>query len=207
MLLALLVAIPVSLLPARLRARFGPMPLVAGTAISGGFQLAGGAIFFFVACFSSVARSWPALSRFTFQTGNETASGALGYLFFFFSPAGLVTLYVILEGFVRVLSSVSLDEPLGSATPWLVLRLAGALRTSSVRAPGVVEDTLRPDGAALILETMQRLDWDERTTIEIGGAMLRVAQIEEHVGAERPHVIRLEPIPESWLVRRLVRYG
>lgn len=206
--LAVLVALPASLLPSQWRARYRHLPLVAGTALSGVAEFLAGMLLFELGAFHSVAGSWPLLERFTFgPSRNVAASGVLGYLSFLFTVPGMLAISLVLEGALRAVSAVGAGEPVGGAAPWLCFQSRQAWRRWRDRsAPSRPADRITATEQGFRVESASPKAWDELTTVEVEGKLYRV-ELTEEVAGPWPSVTILTPIAASWIIRRLVKLG
>ena len=60
-------------------------------------------------------------------------------------------------------------------------------------------------GDAIVIDSARDYDWHALTTVDVDGALYRVAS--EPGSAERPHRYRLTPIPHDHVVRTVTRYA
>ena len=157
------VDILLSLLPERYRRRYQVNP-VAGTFLSGTLQMLV-ALAVYVTLFFRFLNQFGPLAGAAVATDMEhnlywlsMGVGVVGWLAFSISPGPLLAMYFMLEGGVRMLSTVIAQEPLPSLPFWLFGEVHGwverrwARRRLAPPAPDLVE--LRQPGAA----------WDLRVT-------------------------------------------
>ena len=139
--------------------------------------------------------------------GTANASGVLVWISFLFSPAGIASACLALEGITRILSGAVLQEPLASGPVWIVFRVYDwTTRPRAPRTPPPRDLVTKLADGALRVERALAPGWDELATIEVDGSLYRVRFAEERPGHARPHAITLEPVPHGWIVRKHVRY-
>jgi len=208
-LIRLCAAVVSSTLPARWRARVSNLPLVSGTWLSGTAEVVV-ALLCAGRFFLAYRIAHGADPRAAAQLGNAEgfAFGATLYLGFLFSVGGLVCAWLFLEGLLRVVAGI-MNEEVGTALLWLIAHASDAARSLLNQPPPPtpwIDDTLVHDGAARTITSCRRRDWDASTTIELDGVFYRVTSADERAGAERPFLYRLEPLPATGAIRKLVRY-
>lgn len=130
--------------------------------------------------------------------------------FLLFSPAGLFSIYLVIEGVIRIAAAAT-GSACGSLGPFLIERFFLAqLSAAKQRAlPRLVPDEVRPSDARGGLEiwTCRNRGWDDLTTLEIDGAYYHIVEHREHDSGVRPHVYAIAPIPSSWIMRGIVAYA
>ena len=175
-----------SLLPERYRSRYQANPL-AGTFLSGILQMLV-ALAVYVTLFFRFLNQFGPLSGAAVATDMEhnlywlsMGVGVVGWLAFSISPGPLLAMYFMLEGGVRMLSTVIAQEPLPSLPFWLVGETHGwverwrARRRLAPPAPDVVE--LRQPGAAWALRVTSvrpKPEWRSLVQIEYNGVLYHI---------------------------------
>ncbi|MDB4971480.1 MAG: hypothetical protein JWN44_7169 [Myxococcales bacterium] len=126
--------------------------------------------------------------------------GAAAFLVFLFGTAwGWLSIYLFVEGLLRVGSGVS-GEPLG------ILPVAiGRAIVRRARERRVPEDLVMTGGDGLVIESARDYDWGALTTVEVDGTMYAVTR-EAGTGAERPYRYRLRSVDAAHVVRSVLRY-
>jgi hypothetical protein len=123
--------------------------------------------------------------------------GAVLYLSYLVTLRGLAAAYLFVEGGVRALSAIYVEEPcpslVVSAVDALVRRWRGRRRTPPQA------DVVTVTEGGLVLETDRRRDWDARTTVDHDGVYYAVREVAA-IGPERWRYT-LGPIPERHLIR------
>lgn len=121
------------------------------------------------------------------------------FYFLFLTPWGWLALWLFCEGILRVLAA-AMQQPFGSA-PVTLARAAWAHRPRRA----LPDDVVMKSGDGLVIESARNYDWHALTTVDIDGALYRVAS--ERGTDERPHRYRLTPIPHDHVVRTVTRYA
>src|SRR3954469_23747638 len=125
--------------------------------------------------------------------------GAAPLFYFPFLPTwGWLALWLFCEGILRVLAA-AMQQPFGSA-PVTLPRAARAHRPRRA----LPHDLVMTSGEAIVIESARDYDWHHLTTVDVDGALYRVAR--EAGTNERPHRYRLTPIPHDHVVRTVARY-
>ena len=127
---------------------------------------------------------------------------ALDWLtFLFFTPLGWLSLWLLGEGLMRVLSS-SMDQPFST----LPLELYRFARKHTRRPPPPAPpDILRREGATLVIDSARDYAWDSLSTIEVDGALYTVEY--EPPQPIRAFRYRLTPIANGHVIRVVTRYA
>jgi hypothetical protein len=143
------------------------------------------------------------------------ASIALGPLAFLVTPQGLLLEYLIVTGVVRLAGLLAADRPTGDPIV-TVLAALGRFGRAEVRhrrrlrtlGPWRPDRILREGARLVVLSSRDKLDWNQRVTIEHAGALYHLERREE-----RPHgrwidvAYVLRPHQPGELVRSLVHLG
>ncbi len=182
-----LVALPISLLPSRLRRRlpFERLPMVAATVVS--------AVLTGVLVVAVVAHA---------VGGADDPSGFVQR-----GAAALILLYFLVEAVVRILAAVALGRGCATLPLWLVEQgwLAGLHARDRLRYGPVVADDLDLDGDALIIASCRPRDFAGQT-LEYRNRLYRLTRQREQPGPHR-FVYRLEPISRYHQVGRIHYYS
>ncbi len=176
-----------SLLPERYRSRYQANP-VAGTFLSGILQLLV-ALAVYLILFFRFLNQFGQLAGAALATDTEhnlywlsMGVGAVGWLAFSISPGPLLALYFMVEGGVRMLSTVITHEPLPSLPFWLFGKAHGALERWHARqrlappAPDVVE--VKQPGVAWdlrITSVRPKPNWRSLVQIEYSGELYHIS--------------------------------
>jgi hypothetical protein len=213
-LVALLIALPASLLPAAWRARMPQgLPMAAGTVITGAAQV--------LAAFVAGAWAFPRFAAGLMAQASEVAAaapvdgravamiqGAAVWFAFLTSPLGLALLGCEVEGLIRLAGAATTGEPLGTLPLWLLEHAGSRLRRwrDLRRLPPLVPDEVLREGDGLRIASCRRRPWDKLITIEIEDRFYRVVGHETLPAGPRPHVYRLAPLAPGAIIRGLHRY-
>ena len=197
-LVALLMALLVSLLPAVWRARLPQgLPLVAGTVITGAAQVLGaflgGAWAFprfaadLMAQASEVAAAAPAHDRAV-----AMVQGAAIWFAFLTSPLGLALVYSEVEGLVRLGGAAATGEALGTLPLWLLERAGARLARCGAqrRLPPLLPDEVVRERDRLRIASCRPRAWDELITIEFEDRFYGVIGHEMLPAGPRPYLYR-----------------
>jgi hypothetical protein len=208
-LLRLGVALLVSTLPARWRARYADLPLVTGTWLSGAAEIVG-ALLVAGRGFDAYRLAHAPDARAAAHFGNAEgfAFGATLYFGFLVSFVGVACVWLFLEGLLRVVGGI-MNEEVGTTLGWLAARATALASAALRRAPPPtpwIDDTVTHEGETRTIASCRRRAWDAATTIEIDGVFYGVAAADEQTGGERPFRYRLTPLPATGAIRKLVRY-
>jgi hypothetical protein len=143
-------------------------------------------------------------------------SGAYSWFLWLTRPLTLLAILLTVTGMVRLLAFAVTREAVAEPLVWLGWR---AWRTFAVApARAAVEahrfgpprpDRLlsQADGTLVVLCARRRSEWNELMAIEVEGRFYRLAGVEEHQeGGYRWHAHVLEELPDSAVLRGLVRY-
>ena len=111
----------------------------------------------------------------------------LYFLSYFFTLEGLLMEYAIFTGVFRVAALVGSGRPVGdpliSFAAWMVrvawskARESGRLRQLGPERPDRIREL--PDGGLQVLSFREKLDWNERVTIQFGDDLYRLTRVEE----------------------------
>jgi hypothetical protein len=194
----------VSLLPERTRRRLDPAPGLAPTIGTALIEMAVG-LFILVTGFMAFRHELYRRSIVAGLPGLDNAQafgyGAVMYLSFLLTLPGLVSVYLFIEGGVRALSAIYVEEPCGSL---VVAGLDWAVRRWRRRRRGAARpDVVTIDGDGLVLETDRRRGWDAQTTVAHDGVYYALRAVETP-SADRWRY-RLGPLPQRWLIRGVRR--
>ena len=135
--------------------------------------------------------------------GSGIANLAIDWItFLFFTPLGWLSLWLLGEGLLRVLSS-SMDQPF-STLPVALFRFFR--KHARLPPPAPAPDILRSDADGLTLESAIDYRWDDKlATIEVDGVLYSVET--KLCKALRPYVYRLTPIAANHVIRVVTRYN
>lgn len=122
--------------------------------------------------------------------------------FLFFTPLGWLSLWLLAEGLLRVISS-AMDQPF-STLPLVLFRFAR--KHARLKPPPRPPDLLRAnrDGRTLTLQSAVDYRWDALATIDVDGVLYSVKT--ELVTALRPYRYLLTPIAADHVIRVVTRY-
>lgn len=138
-------------------------------------------------------------------TGNAEGTVNLGVdwlTFLFFTPLGWLSLWLLAEGLLRVISS-AMDQPF-STLPLVLFRFVR--KHARPKPPPLPPDILRTDrdGQTLTLESAVDYRWDALATIDVDGVLYSAKM--ELVKALRPYRYLLKPIAPDHVIRVVTRY-
>ena len=193
------VAILVSCLPASARERWRGLPLATGTFFSALILIA------LVAWWFMVEYRAHAVSTGAANTG---LMGMAHYVAFAVAtPVGIISLYGFAEGLVRIASAI-IGEPLGTSPLWFAHRVMRFFAGEHDDTSGLCRDVaiVRPDGSFEI-RTCRPRDWDVTSTIGYRSVFYRVVHHAHTDDERRPYLYRLEPVPNSHLIRDVHPYA
>ncbi len=199
--LGLAMATVISLLPQGLRERWRGLPLTAGTFLSAVLQI------MLVSWWLIVEYSAYAQAAADSHTNLMSSAHYVGFVLA--TPAGLIGLYMALEGLVRLASATAMAEPLATLPIWILERtmsMMGALLGASPSRLCRDVAIVRLDNM-LEIRTCEPRSWDAVTTVEHRGVYYRVIAEVETDDEKRPYLYRLEPAPDSHLIRQIHRYS
>ena len=161
--------------------------------------------------FEALGRVVMSSSEFRVDDGMLMATGVITYLRFFVTVPGLLTLYAIAEGTVRLLGAGLTGEPSTIAPLWLAAEAGAAIerRRQRERLALLIPDVLvYLDDGALIIATCRPRDWDDCTTVAVDANLFGVEEYRIVADdPQRPHRYRLREWPATTAVRRLVAWS
>jgi hypothetical protein len=122
--------------------------------------------------------------------------------FLFFTPLGWLSVWLLGEGLLRILSS-GMDQPF-TTLPLVLFRFVR--KHAHPKPPPLPPDILRTDrdGQTLTLESAIDYRWDALATIDVDGVLYSVEM--ELVKALRPYRYQLTPIAPDHVIRVVTRY-
>lgn len=123
--------------------------------------------------------------------------------FLFCTPLGWLSLWLLGEGLLRVLSS-GMDQPF-STLPIVLYRFAR--KHARRRPPPPPRDILRREGDAIVIDSARDYGWDSLATIEIDGARYTVEYEPPEPPPTRAFRYRLTPIAPNHVIRVVTRYA
>lgn len=208
--LALLVAIPISLLPEPWRERHRHLPLVAGTGAGGTLQLTGFLLAWMAGLYRYATGTWLFFQSASLEaTGSKNASGAVVWFLYLLSPLSIVLLVGAAEGAARV-AAFWTNEPCGSLLLWTAEKAVRRVRNRkpSRRGPPPRDELTRLGEGRVRIATSEPFErWHELMTVELEGAYFRVTSHARREGDPREYVYELEPVPAGWMMRGLEKYA
>lgn len=208
--IGLLLALPISFLPAPWRERWRQrLPLVAGTGVTGTIQLIGFLLLWMAGLYQYATGTWPMFQGAAHAaTGSTNASGAVVWFLYLLSPMSIVCLIGAAEGAVR-LGAFWTDEACGSLVLFSLERGIRWWKTPRARkGPPPRDELTRLENGAIRIASADPFErWHELMTVEVDGAFYRVANYHKDAGSPREHVYELEPVPEGWTMRGLDKYA
>jgi hypothetical protein len=197
--LRLLYAMLLSFLPAEQRKkRIGALNLnPASVSAMTGFVLFFGGAIFAIRCFLLHASryadilSGKAVESDVFQNDTGAAvqatiySGAATFIGFFFTPAGMLSAYIVLNGFARLVTYIVMDASVGDpilaglhASGGLLFRRARDERRKLSAGPVLPDRFVEERGGAqwdlVVQSTREKKDWRESLSIKIGDEFYRL---------------------------------
>jgi hypothetical protein len=155
----------------------------------------------------------------TLQNGINEADlmgfGAMCFIRFLFTAAGMVIAWLFVEGIIRAFGALITGDAIGTLPVWLLaLGVDGVERwRDHLRHPPVADKALltpREDGGegggVLTIESCLRRPWDADTTLRHGDGFYQLAGFENRGPGVRPFVYRFTALPEKQLIRHLTAW-
>lgn len=143
-------------------------------------------------------------------------SGIYAWLLWVIHPLTLLVLLLTTTGIVRLVAFATTREPVAEPLVWVGWLLWSRFAVAPARAAAEAQrfGPERPDrllagddGTLVVLTARPRPEWDELVTLEVDGRFYRRVDVGERVEAGRRwHAHTLEELPESAVLRGLVRY-
>ena len=208
--LAILIAIPISLLPRSWQERYplSQFPIRVGGIITGSVQLLASmalALHFYRQYYAETVTGQQigAIARAT--PNDQTPVMVMGFTvlfsFIFLTLKGWFVVFFSVEGMARIMSCAA-GQPRGTTPVAIVGKILDIVKRRSndaIAAATLVADRVSADGELMgvRIETCRRRDWGKRDALAIDGALFKLVSYRSEDQGLRRHLYFLEPSP-SW---------
>jgi hypothetical protein len=196
-------SIGIAVLPERLRRSWKHLDLARGTILSALIEMGLAAALLIAAFGVFQARVMHAVGDGfdSSPDGEKLGLGALAYVSFLITPAGIASVLVFGDGCVRLITVLLTWETRGSLFAWLADEGTLAIRRARARRQDGAEipDEIAPDRSWI--KSCRDRGWEARA-VKIGDDFLVVERVDRDGSPPRRYTIHLRPLAAGEIVRR-----